>query len=173
MSPAVQAALRRLWWSLLISSIFAFVVSEVSYQLVKDRSERPPQTVEILIPAGTAAKIANGDEGPTLPEMRFVEGDTLLVRNLDEVSHQLGPLWVLPGSSSRLTLDRPSQYTMECSFQQSRSLGIDVLPRAKTSDRIFGIISVGFPTWILLWLYWLVAKPLSGSENEKMLSEAG
>jgi hypothetical protein len=173
MSPAVQAALRRLWWSLLISSIFAFVVSEVSYQLVKDRSERPPQTVEILIPAGTAERIANGEEGPTLPAMRFVEGDTLLVRNLDEVSHQLGPLWVLPGSSSRLTLDRPSQYTMECSFQQSRSLGIDVLPRAKTSDRIFGIISVGFPTWILLWLYSLVAKPLPGSENEKMLSEAG
>ncbi len=77
MSPTVQAALRRLWWSLLISSVFAFVVSEVSYQLVKDRSERPPQTVEILIPAGTAERIARGEEGPALPEMRFVEGDTL------------------------------------------------------------------------------------------------
>ncbi|GIV63730.1 MAG: hypothetical protein AB1457_05765 [Chloroflexota bacterium] len=172
MSPAVRAALRRLWWSLLISLIFAFLVSEVSYQLVKDRSERPPQTVEILIPAGTAARIANGEEGPALPEMRFVEGDTLLVRNLDEVSHQLGPLWVLPGSTSRMTLDRPSQYTMECSFQQSRSLGIDVLPRAKASDRIFGIISVGFPTWILLWLYWLVARPLPGDENKTLLNEA-
>ncbi len=173
MSPAVQAALRRLWWSLLISSIFAFAVSEVSYQMVKDRSERPPQTVEILVPAGTAARIANGENGPSLPEMRFVEGDILLVRNLDEVSHQLGPLWVLPGSTSRMTLDRPSQYTMECSFQQSRSLGIDVLPRAKASDRVFGIISIGFPTWILLWLYTLVVKPLPGSETENAVSEVG
>lgn len=173
MSPTVQAALRRLWWSFVISSVFAFLVSEVSYQLVKDRSERPPQTVEILIPAGTAERIARGEEGPALPEMRFVEGDTLLVRNLDEVSHQLGPLWVLPGSSSRMTLDRPSQYTMECSFQQSRSLGIDVLPRAKASDRVFGIVSVGFPTWILLWLYTLVVKPLPGSKIENLPSEAG
>ncbi|HAD06692.1 MAG TPA: hypothetical protein DCE76_05980 [Anaerolineaceae bacterium] len=173
MSPTVQAALRRLWWSLLISSVFAFVVSEVSYQLVKDRSERPPQTVEILIPAGTAERIARGGEGPALPEMRFVEGDTLLVRNLDEVSHQLGPLWVLPGSASRMTLDRPSQYTMECSFQQSRALGIDVLPRAKASDRVFGIVSIGFPTWILLWLYTLVVKPLPGNEVENIAGEAG
>ncbi|WP_322791330.1 hypothetical protein [Bellilinea sp.] len=173
MSPAVQAALRRLWWSLLISSVFAFAVSEVSYQLVKDQSERPPQVVEILIPAGTAQQIANGENGPALPEMKFVEGDTLVVRNLDDVSHQLGPLWVLPGSSSRMTLDRPSQYTMECSFQQTRSLGIDVLARAKASDRVFGIISIGFPTWILLWLYTLVVKPLPGSENEHAVSEAG
>ncbi len=173
MSPAVQAALRRLWWSFLISCVFAFAVSEISYQLVKDRSERPPQTVEIIIPLGTAARIANGEEGPSLPEMRFVEGDTLLVRNLDEVSHQLGPLWVLPDSSSRMTLDRPSQYTMECSFQQSRSLGIDVLPRAKASDRVFGIISIGLPTWILLWLYTLVVKPLPGSDPEPIVNEAG
>ena len=173
MSLAFQAALRRLWWSLLISSVFAFAVSEVSYQLVKDQSERSPQVVEILIPAGTAERIAQGEDGPALPEMKFVEGDTLVVRNLDETSHQLGPLWVMPGSSSRMTLDRPSQYTLECSFQQSRSLGIDVLARAKSSDRVFGIISIGFPTWILLWLYTLVVKPLPGTESEPNVSEVG
>lgn len=173
MSPAVRAALKRLWWTLLISSLFAFLVSEISYQLVKDRSERPPQTIEIIVPAGTAGRIAAGEDGPALPEMKFVEGDTLVVRNLDNVSHQLGPLWVPPGSVSRMTLDRPNQYTMECSFQSSRSLGIDVLPRAKASDRVFGIISIGIPTWILLWLYTLVVKPLPGSEEDRLYNEAG
>lgn len=164
MSPAVRSAVRRMWISLAISLVFAFVVSEVSYQLVKDSGERPPRNVEILIPAGTAQRIAAGGAGPVLPEMRFVEGDTITVRNLDSVAHQLGPLFVPPGTASVLNLDRPSQYTMECSFQETRSIGIDVLPRAKTSDRVFGIISIGLPTWILLWLYTLIVKPLPGNE---------
>ncbi|MEN4011175.1 MAG: hypothetical protein AB1453_07310 [Chloroflexota bacterium] len=164
MSPAVRAAIRRLWLSLLISMVFAFAVSEVSYQLVKDSGERPPQNVEIIIPAGTAERISAGEAGPALPEMRFVEGDTVTVRNLDHVAHQLGPLFVPPDTAGILTFDRPSLYAMECSFQQSRSVSIDVLPRAKTSDRVFGVISIGLPTWILLWLYTLVVKPLP--ENE-------
>lgn len=164
MSPAVRSAVRRLWISLVVSLVFAFAVSEISYQLVKDSGERPPRNLEILIPAGTAERIAAGGAGPALPEMRFVEGDTITVRNLDSVAHQLGPLFVPPDTASILTLDRPNQYTMECSFQETRSIGIDVLPRAKTSDRVFGIISIGLPTWILLWLYTLVVRPLPGSE---------
>lgn len=165
MSVTVRAALRRLLLCLVLSMVFAFAVSEISYQLVKDSGERPPQQVEILIPAGTAERIASGLPGPQLPEMKFVEGDQILVRNLDQFAHQLGPMWVPPGTSSSMTLDRPNQYIMECSFQESQTLGIDVLARAKASDRVFGIVSVGLPTWILAWLYTLVAIPLPGKES--------
>jgi hypothetical protein len=168
MTPAVRAALKRLVICLGISLVFAFVVSEVSYQLVKDRSERPPRVLEILIPMGTAENIANGLPGPVLPDMTFVEGDQIVVRNLDSVSHQLGPLWVPPSASSTMTLDRPSKYTMECSFQETQMLGIDVLPRAKASDRIFGIVSIGFPTWILAWLYSMVAIPLPENKDQAL-----
>ena len=167
MSPTVRAAVKRLLISLVISLVFAFAVSEVSYLLVRDKGERPPQVLEIIVPAGTAENIANGLPGPRLPEMKFVEGDQIVVRNLDSVSHQLGPMWVPPNASSTLALDRPSQYSMECSFQESNMLGIDVLPRAKASDRVFGIISIGLPTWILAWLYAMVAIPLPGAKETK------
>jgi len=168
LTPPVRAALKRLVISLGLSLVFAFVVSEVSYQLVKDRGERPPRVVEILIPLGTAENIANGLPGPILPEMTFVEGDQIVVRNFDKTSHQLGPLWVPPNASSTLALDRPNQYTMECSFQEDRVLGLDVLPRAKASDRVFGMVSIGLPTWILAWLYSLVAIPLPGNDEQAL-----
>jgi hypothetical protein len=67
--------------------------------------------------------------------------------------------------SSSLTLDRPSQYEMACSFQASESLAIDVRPRARTSDRVVGALLIGLPTWALLALYAIVATPLPPREK--------
>lgn len=167
MSSTLRAAFIRLGLTFVISAVFAFGISEISYQLVKDQGDRLPREVEILIPAGTAQRIANGEAGPLLPEMKFVEGDQIIVRNQDEVSHQLGPIWVPPQTSSVMVLDRPNQYTLECSFQAGKSLDLDVLPRAKNSDRVLGIFSVGAPTWILAWLYSLVAIPLPENDKQK------
>lgn len=172
MNPTLRAVLKRLAVTFVISAVFAFGVSEISYQLVKDQSDRIPREVEIVIPAGTAQTIVDGEPGPQFPDMDFVEGDQLLLRNLDTVSHQLGPLWVPPQTSSVMILDRPNQYSMECSFQADQSLDLDVLPRAKNSDRVFGIFSVGAPTWILAWLYSLVAIPLPGQPGEKRREDA-
>lgn len=160
MSTTVRAALKRLAITFVMCMIFAFAVAEISYQLVKNQSERAPRQIEILIPPGTADQIANGQSGPAMPDMRFAEGDQILVRNLDSVSHQLGPLWVPANSSSVLTLDRPSSYSLSCTFQASQSLDIEVVARAKASDRVLGILSIGLPTWMLVWLYTLIAIPM-------------
>jgi len=160
MSPTVRAALKRLGITFVICMVFAFAVAEISYQLVKNQSERAPRQIEILIPPGTADQIASGQPGPAMPDMRFAEGDQILVRNLDSVSHQLGPLWVPANSSSVLTLDRPSSYSLSCTFQASQSLDIEVVARAKASDRVLGILSIGLPTWMLVWLYTLIAIPM-------------
>ena len=95
-----------------------------------------------------------------MPDMRFSEGDQISVRNMDSVSHQLGPLWVPANSSSVLTLDRPSSYSLSCTFQASQKLDIEVVARAKASDRVLGILSIGLPTWLLVWLYTLIAIPM-------------
>jgi hypothetical protein len=166
MNPTMRAVLVRLGITFILSAVFAFAISEVSYQLVKDQSDRQPQEVEIIIPAGTAAALAAGEPGPAFPDMTFVEGDQLVLRNLDSVSHQLGPLWVPPNTSSVMVLDRPNAYSLACSFQPSQKLDLDVLPRAKNSDRVFGIFSVGAPTWILAWLYSLIGIPLPGADQK-------
>ena len=166
MSPVMRAAMLRLGITFVVSVVFAIAISEISYQLVKDKGDRLPQQIEIVIPAGTAAAIARGEPGPSLPEMTFVQGDSIKVTNQDQIAHQLGPLWVPPGTSSVMNLDQPNQYTLECSFQPNRSLGIDVIARARPSDRVFGIFTVGAPTWILSFLFSLVGIPLPGSEEQ-------
>lgn len=159
MNPVVKSALKRLGITFVISMVFAFAVAEVSYQMVKNQNERPPRQIEILIPPGTADAIAQGEPGPALPDMHFAEDDQILVRNMDSVSHQLGPLWIPANSSSVLTLDRPSSYSLDCSFQASQSIDIVVVARAKTSDRVLGILSIGLPTWMLIWVYTLIGLP--------------
>lgn len=160
MTAPVRAALKRLGITFVISMIFAFAVAEISYQMVKNQSERAPRQIEILIPPGTADQIADGQPGPAMPDMRFAQGDQILVRNMDSVSHQLGPLWIPANSSSVLTLDRPSSYSLSCTFQASQNLDIEVVARAKASDRVLGILSIGLPTWVLVWLYTLIAIPM-------------
>jgi len=166
MSSVVHAALKRLAITFVISMVFAYGVAEVSYQFVKNQSDHKPRQIEILIPPGTAQLIADGKPGPALPDMRFAEGDQIIVRNMDSVSHQLGPLWIPTNSSSVLTLDRPSSYALECSFEPSKSIDIQVIARAKTSDRVLGILSIGLPTWILIWLYALIAIPMPGNPTQ-------
>lgn len=160
MSPTVKSALKRLGVTFVICMAFAFAVAEISYQSAKSQNERPPRQIEILIPPGTAEAIAAGQPGPGLPDMRFLEDDEIVVRNMDSVSHQLGPLWIPANSSSVLTLDRPSEYTLSCSFQASQTIDIEVFPRARASDRVMGILSIGLPTWMLVWLYTLIGLPM-------------
>jgi len=171
MNPGVKAALIRLGITFVISMVFAFVVAEVSYQLVKNREEREPRQIEILIPPGTAETIANGGVGPAMPEMLFFEGDKIKVRNLDSVSHQLGPMWIPALSSSVLTLDRPSSYSISCTFQASQAVDIEVVARAKTSDRVLGILSIGLPTWMLVWVYTLIGIPASSKNKSSQDSQ--
>lgn len=160
MNPVVKSAVKRLGITFVISMAFALVVAEVSYQMVKSSTERAPSQIEILIPPGTAEAIARGEPGPGLPDMRFAEDDQILVRNMDSVSHQLGPLWIPANSSSVLTLDRPNSYSLSCSFAASQSVDIEVVARAKASDRVLGILSIGLPTWMLIWVYSLIGIPM-------------
>ncbi len=162
MNRLTRAVLLRLAVTFVISMIFGFAVSEITYRLSRSDMERIPEVLTIVVPAGTADQISQGQPGPQLPEMKFFEGDQIVVVNQDQVSHQLGPLWIPPGATSSLTLDRPSQYNLSCSFQPTETVGIDVQPRAKTSDRVVGALAIGLPTWGLLALYAMVAAPLPG-----------
>ncbi len=160
MTPFTRAVLTRLAAAFTVSMLFGFAVSEITYRLSRTEAERVPDVLTIVIPAGTAEQIFQGQPGLEMPEMKFVEGDQIVVVNQDLVSHQLGPLWIPSGTSSSLTLDRPSKYNMSCSFQAAETIAVDVQPRARTSDRVIGALAVGLPTWGLLALYALVAAPL-------------
>ncbi|MFZ5882019.1 MAG: hypothetical protein ACOY0R_21825 [Chloroflexota bacterium] len=148
-----SAIIKRILLSLVLGMSLAALTSEVSYQLLK-RENREPMRIELVVPAGTAARVAAGEAPPGLPaDMSFVIGDTLVVVNQDEVDHQLGPLWVPAGTSASMTLSSEENFALECSFQPTRYFGLDVRPPVTLGTRLSGVFFAGFPLSALFAVY--------------------
>lgn len=168
MNPYKKAILLRLLISIGIALLLGAIVSEGSFYLQRTQLDRLPDQFELLVPAGTADRIQSGLPVPSLPDnMTFVEGDIILVKNEDSVSHQLGPIWVPAGATGKLTLEKPSSYTLTCSFQPSQRLGLEVRPRVTSAIRFQGLLAVAAPTSVLVMLYLLVIKPLPQKDPPK------
>ncbi len=151
---------KRIALSLLAGLLLGVVISEVSFYFLNDGETRPPQVVELDIPVGTAGRVARGETDPALPaSMIFVVGDTLLVKNQDSAAHQLGPLFIPPGTSATLRLDTAQDYAFACSFQPSKYIGLSVQSPLTLGTRLLGIFETGAPMGILIALYVVFAVP--------------
>jgi len=151
--------LTRTMISLLVGILIAGIISELSYQLIGDKTSRAAKVVELVIPAGTGAKVALGES--VMPkEQNFVVGDTLVVNNQDTVAHVLGPVFIPAGSSASLKLARLENISYTCSFQPTKVFGLNVNEALTIDTRIQGILLSGLPMGFLLALYSLVAWPL-------------
>ena len=145
--------IKRIIISMLLGIILAAITTEISYQVLK-RENREPRRVELVIPAGTAESVAESNVPPSIPvDMNFVVGDTLVVVNQDEVDHQLGPLWIPPGTSASLNLDTEQNFILECSFQPTSIFGLDVHQPVTLGTRLSGILFAGFPLGALFAVY--------------------
>ena len=167
LNPAlVHAFLRRFFGLLLVSLLFVLVMSEAFYFLIRNDSERAPQTFEITIPAGTAERIAAGQSGPEIPNTVFVVGDTLTVHNLDSSSHELGPIWLPPGTSGSLTLGEANDFIFNCSFQSTQFLGLTVREATTWTSRLSALWYGTPPVWMFLLVYSFVLFPLKVGKGE-------
>jgi hypothetical protein len=160
---AVRPYLLRLGIVLVVSFVLTAIFNEAVYRLQKDPYDRPPQTIQLVIPAGTAERVAQGQSIPSLPEeMVFVIGDQLEVKNEDAVAHQLGPLWAPPGTSASLVMQKSQKSGYTCSFQTTQVMGIDVRTPTTFSTRLTALLLAGPTTAALLFLYSFLLFPLGG-----------
>lgn len=165
MMKIANKLLLRLGISTIISFAFAFLISEGSHLLISDDSGREPEDIILVIPAGTADRVSQGLPVPSIPsDMVFYEGDQLFVKNEDSESHQLGPVWVPPGTTGKLSLEQSRQFFLSCSFQPDNKLGLDVRQRTTNSIRVQGVLAMGLPSSVLLWVFTFVLFPLK-AEN--------
>jgi len=166
MKAEYRPYLKRLMLTLLISLLLVGAVNEGFYRLQREKTDRAPKTVQIVIPKGTAAKVAAGESLPTLPEaMVFVVGDVLEVVNEDIAQHQLGPIWVPAGSTGRLVLEIADKYSYSCSFSPSNYLGVDVRQATTLATRLTAL-GVGVPAVaVFLFIYGLLAFPIKPPEK--------
>jgi hypothetical protein len=166
-NPKVRPYLIRLGIVFLISLAFVVAFNEITFLMQKDKDDRAPQTFTIVIPAGTAERIEAGEDIPSIPsEMVFVLGDTLEVINEDSVSHQLGPIWVPAGTSSKLVMEVAENLAYSCSFQTSRYLGLDVRQPTTFGTRLIAV-GLAAPTMTaLLFIYSILVFPLDQNKNK-------
>jgi hypothetical protein len=144
---------KRIIISMGIGLLIGLILSEVTF-LFLGETAREPQTITVVVPAGTAELVAKGEQPPSLPKgMDFVTGDTLVIDNQDAVAHQLGPLWIPAGTSGQLILGEPENLAMECSFQPNKYIGLDIHEPLTLATRIYGIFFAGLPMGILIAVY--------------------
>lgn len=153
--------IRRFLILVVAASAFILLISEIGFRLMREDSSRSPGIIELVIPAGTDEMLKEGKPNPAIPdEMIFVIGDVLLVKNLDSVDHELGPLWIPSGKSASLVLDQANDFSYSCSFQESRYFDLTVRSAISWKDRI-GAMGYGVPPTIMfLLVYSFVIKPL-------------
>ncbi|RZJ13526.1 MAG: hypothetical protein EOP39_00880 [Rubrivivax sp.] len=83
------------------------------------------------IPKGTYARRMAGDKVEILPDridLTLGLNDRLLLRNLDEVPQQFGPVLIMPGQSFRLPFEVASTYSFACSAHASGQMAVVVAP---------------------------------------------
>lgn len=74
-----------------------------------------PQVVELVVPAGTADRLAAGEDVVVLPaELKLSVGDVLRIRNEDDTDQSVGPWLVAAGDSFELRFGEPGRYQGSC-----------------------------------------------------------
>lgn len=99
------------------------------------------------IPPGTYARRMAGDKIEILPDTIHLTlglNDQLLLRNLDEVPQQFGPVLIMPGQSFRLPFEVASTYSFACSAHASGQMSIVVAPTP----------AAGWPRLRWRWQHW-------------------
>jgi hypothetical protein len=167
--PYLVPFIKRFLLILVISTLVMLGISELGYRLLRDDTSRDPETIELIIPEGTADLIARGEPNPTIPEeMIFVVGDILVVKNEDLVDHELGPLWIPAGKSASLKLDQANDYAYSCSFQPSYYFDLTVRAATTWRERL-GALWYGVPpTVMFLLVYSFIIRPLHPAGSAKL-----
>jgi hypothetical protein len=155
---------KRIVFSMAIGIVMGVAISEFSFIFLREAA-RPPQDVILTIPAGTAEKVARGEQPPSIPlDMVFVVGDQLIMVNEDNVDHKLGQLWIPANSSASLALTEEQNMAFECSFQAGNYFGLDVRQSLTLGTRVYGGLYAGIPLGILIAVYSFVI-PTKKNEN--------
>ena len=73
------------------------------------------RTVELVVPAGTQDRLDAGEQVAVMPDRIDLEvGDTLLIRNEDDVDHTVGPYFVGAEGEISLTYSVAGRYEGYC-----------------------------------------------------------
>jgi len=89
------------------------------------------RTASYVIPPGTNARLANGEEVLDIPEEIVLTvgiKDTLVIENQDNVVHTFGLFTILPQTTLTKRFTTPRVYQNVCTFHENREMKVVVKP---------------------------------------------
>lgn len=114
----------------LVLGIFAAVAALLVFSSVGlSQLIGQPEGVErvIVIPEGTAQRLAAGDDVALIPpDLHFRLRDRLVVVNNDNTDHQVGPFTVLPGQRLEKRFSEAATLDGFCSLHPSGRITIEI-----------------------------------------------
>ncbi|MFN0093259.1 MAG: hypothetical protein ACKVVT_00565 [Dehalococcoidia bacterium] len=103
---------------------------------------------EIVVPAGTAARIAAG-EPVFLPSVYSIRsGGVLVVVNRDVVEHVVGPATIPPGATARIE-NQAGADALTCTIHPSGSIDLALQPRPAFWRTLLPAVAAGLPLGLL------------------------
>ncbi|MFN8036849.1 MAG: hypothetical protein U0V73_13020 [Acidimicrobiia bacterium] len=90
---------------------------------------RSSKVFRYVVPEGTATRTSNGEKVILFPARLTVHvGDKLIVRNDDVRQQHVGPFFIKPASTLRLTFSTAGTITGSCTLSPEGAVTITVLP---------------------------------------------
>lgn len=89
------------------------------------------RTVTYVIPSGTNARLANGEDVLNIPEELVLTvgvKDTLVIENQDNVVHTFGLFTILPHTTLTKRFTSPRVYQNVCTFHENREMKVVINP---------------------------------------------
>lgn len=108
----------------------------------------PAHTVEVVIPAGTAERVARGEIVAALPEsLRLRRGDTLVIVNEDVSDHRIGPMQAPAGRATEAPVGSAffTPASLVCSFHPGGAIGLDTQSRPDLLAMMPTVLLLAFP----------------------------
>ena len=124
-TPGVETGPKRtIVWALVLIALALIIVPIVVARIVGV----PEGEIHVFeIPAGTAARLAAGEDVEVLPsDLDFNLRDRLVVTNYDSETHQIGPFIVAPGAQIDEKFSDAVSFNGFCSLHSDASINIDV-----------------------------------------------
>ena len=165
----IMALIRKYSWFLVFLTGPLFVGAfSVAGWIMYGGTTRDAMRIEYVIPAGTAERVEAGESVASLPSnWVFIVGDVLVLRNEDDVNHQLGPFWAPAGSTLTIPMESASKFNYLCTIHPSGSIDLQIQPRNSWVRPLTITLLLGIPIGAVISLAVYVASRLDSAPTGK------
>jgi len=115
-------------WKIALAALVVVAVAVGAVVLGTSLSQRSSKEFRYVVPKGTAYRIIKGEKVNLFPSKLTVHvGDKLVVQNKDVLDQHVGPFYIKPTSTLRMTFSAPGTVQGTCTLNPQGQVTITIL----------------------------------------------